>query len=64
MTWINYDVKAKSRSFLWDRLSLIRKQVDKKPELNENKQEKVQQKRKTLLAKSLNPSMTMVYNNV
>lgn len=47
-----------------ERLSLIRKQVDKKPELNENKQEKVQQKRKTLLVKSLNPSMTMVYNNV
>lgn len=29
----------------YGRLSLIRKQVDKKPELNENKQEKVQKKK-------------------
>lgn len=64
MTWINYDVKAKSRSFLIGRLSLIRKQVDKKPGLNENKQKKMPQKRKTLLVKSLIPSITMVYNNV
>lgn len=53
-----------NQDLFYERLSLIRKQVDKKPELNENKQEKVQQKRKTLLVKSLNPSMTMVYNNV
>ena len=48
----------------YGRLSLIRKQVDKKPELNENKQEKVQKKRKTLLVKLVIPSITMVYNNV
>lgn len=53
-----------NQDLFYERLLLIRKQVDKKPELNENKQEKVQQKRKTLLVKSLNPSMTMVYNNV
>ena len=53
-----------NQDLFYERLSLIRKQVDKKPELNENKQEKVQQKRKILLLKSLNPSMTMVYNNV
>lgn len=54
-----------NQDLFYERLSLIRKQVDKKPELNENKQEKVPQKRKTLLVKSLIPSlMTMVYNNV
>lgn len=53
-----------NQDLFYERLSLIRKQVDKKPELNENKQEKVPQKRKTLLVKSLSPSMTMVYNNV
>ena len=53
-----------NQDLFYERLLLIRKQVDKKPELNENKQENVQQKRKTLLVKSLNPSMTMVYNNV
>lgn len=53
-----------NQDLFYERLSLIRKQVDKTPELNENKQEKVQQKRKILLVKSLNPSMTMVYNNV
>lgn len=53
-----------NQDLFYERLSLIRKQVDKKCELNENKKEKVPQKRKTLLVKSLIPSITMVYNNV
>lgn len=53
-----------NQDLFYGRLSLIRKQVDKKPELNENKQKKVPQKRKTLLVMSLIPSITMVYNNV
>lgn len=52
-----------NQDLFYGRLSLIRKQVDKKPELNENKQKKVPQKRKTSLVKSLIPSITMVYNN-
>lgn len=53
-----------NQDLFYGRLSLIRKQVDKKPGLNENKQKKVPQKRKTLLVTSLIPSITMVYNNV
>lgn len=40
-----------NQDLFYERLSLIRKQVDKKCELNENKKEKVPQKRKPLLVK-------------